>query len=106
MVIKGYAAGSFTPLAGTAGARSRSAAETERRDRVDERLPDERPDPEELPPTFPVMTASAVIGIGRNQTYRMIKDGTYPVRILPINGRYKVSRYDLLAYLGAARVAS
>ena len=36
----------------------------------------EQPDPLKLPPTFPVLTASAVISIGRNQTYRMVKDGT------------------------------
>jgi hypothetical protein len=62
-------------------------------------------DPEELPPTFPVQTASRVLGIGRNQTYALVKARKYPVRVLEINGRYKVSRYDLLRYLGVSQPA-
>lgn len=57
-------------------------------------------DPEKLEPLGPVLTASQVMGIGRNQTYRMIKDGTYPVPVHMINGRFKVSKYDVLRYLG------
>jgi hypothetical protein len=58
-------------------------------------------DPEALPPVFPVLTASKVLGIGKNQTYELIRAGRYPVRVMEISGRYRVSRYDLLAYLGA-----
>ena len=58
-------------------------------------------DPETLPPTFPVQTASKILGIGRNRTYALITAGEYPVRVLPIGGRYRVSKFDLLAYLGA-----
>jgi hypothetical protein len=61
----------------------------------------ERPDPMELPPIFPVMTCSRVLGMGKDQTYRRIKEGSYPVRLLEENGKYKVSKYDLLAYLHA-----
>jgi Ribbon-helix-helix protein, copG family len=60
-------------------------------------------DPEALPAVFPVQTASRVLGIGRNQTYELVKAGRYPVRVLEIGGRFKVSRYDLLAYLGAGQ---
>ena len=56
-------------------------------------------DPEKLPPTFPVQTASRVLGIGKNKTYRLISAGQYPVRVLDVGGRFRVSRYDLLAYL-------
>jgi hypothetical protein len=63
-------------------------------------------DPEALPPVFPVQTASRVLGIGKNQTYVQIGNGTYPVRLLKISGRYRVSRYDLLHYLGASQPAS
>ena len=62
-------------------------------------------DPENLPPVFPVQTASRVLGIGRNQTYDLIKARKYPVRVLEIGGRFKVSRYDLLSYLGAGQAA-
>ena len=58
-------------------------------------------DPEKLPPTFPVLVASKVISIGKNQTYRMLKDGTYPLPVKENNGRFTVSRYDLLRYLHA-----
>jgi hypothetical protein len=64
------------------------------------------PDPEKLPATFPLTIANKVLGVGRNQGYAMVRAGTYPVRVLEINGRYKVSRYDLLAYLGASRGAA
>lgn len=57
-------------------------------------------DPEMLPPTIPVQTASKIIGIGRNRTYALIKAGRYPVRILEGSRPFRVSRYDLLAYLG------
>ena len=58
-------------------------------------------DPEALPPTFPVQVASKILGIGRNRTYGLIKDGTYPVRVRESGGRYRVSKYDLLRHLGA-----
>jgi hypothetical protein len=60
-------------------------------------------DPYKLPPMFPVMVSSRVIGIGRNKTYELIKAGQYPVRVLEVGNRFKVSRYDLLEYLGADR---
>ena len=62
-------------------------------------------DAADLPPTFPIQTASKILGIGRNRTYELVKDGRYPVRVLDIGGRMRVSRWDLLAYLGAARPA-
>lgn len=58
-------------------------------------------DPEHLPAVFPVQTASRVLGIGKNTTYELIKRGEYPVRVLEICGKLKVTRYDLLRYLGA-----
>lgn len=58
-------------------------------------------DPESLPAVFPVQTASRVLGIGRNQTYELIRAGRYPVRVLELCGHYRVSKYDLLAFLGA-----
>jgi hypothetical protein len=58
------------------------------------------PDLEALPPVFSVLVASKVLGIGKNQTYDLIRQEMYPVRILKINGRFRVSKYDLLAYLG------
>jgi hypothetical protein len=64
------------------------------------------PDPEQLPATFPVQVASRVLGISRNRTYDLIHAGRYPVRVIETDGGrfrvlYRVSKYDLLAYLGA-----
>ncbi len=63
------------------------------------------PDPADLPAVIPVQTASRILGIGRNGTYQLIKAGRYPVRVLEIGGRFKVSRYDLLSYLHAGQAA-
>ena len=55
-----------------------------------------------LPITFGLETAARAIGIGRDTAYRLAKAGEFPVRILPgHSGRYRVSKADLLAYLGA-----
>ena len=61
--------------------------------------------PETLPPVFPVLVASWVIGIGKNKTYEMIADGEYPIRVIELGGRFRATRYDLLDYLGASRQA-
>jgi len=58
-------------------------------------------DPETLPAVFPVAVASKVLGIGKNKQYELIKHSKYPVRVLEIGGRFKVSKYDLLEYLHA-----
>lgn len=59
------------------------------------------PDPYELEPLSPVLVVSKILRIGKDRTYEMIKDGTYPVPVRNINGRFKVSKYDLLDYLNA-----
>jgi hypothetical protein len=64
------------------------------------------PDPEDLPPVFSVLVASKVLGIGKNQTYDLIRQERYPIRVLEINGRFRVSKYDLLAYLRVPGYAS
>jgi len=63
-------------------------------------------DPESLPPVFPVQVASQILGIGRNGTYELIRRGKYPVRVLEVGGRFKVSKYDLLNFLGAGQSGS
>jgi hypothetical protein len=48
-----------------------------------------------------IIAASKILGIGKNQAYAMVKQGLYPVRVLNISGRFKISKFDLLAYLDA-----
>ena len=58
-------------------------------------------DLEDLPPTVPLQVASRILGIGRDHAYELVRSGMYPVRVLESNGRFKVSKFDLLTYLGA-----
>jgi hypothetical protein len=55
---------------------------------------------EGLPAVISVIRASKILGIGKNQAYELIKQGRYPIRVLNISGRYRVSKFDLLAFLG------
>lgn len=60
--------------------------------------------PHELPITMPaVPDASSILGIGRSTAYSMLQDGTFPVRVLKVGKRYRVSRADLLEFLGETR---
>lgn len=56
---------------------------------------------EDLPPTVPLQVASRILGIGRDHAYALARSGAYPVRVMESSGRFKVSKFDLLAYLGA-----
>ncbi|MFJ9816140.1 integrase [Streptomyces sp. NPDC101151] len=53
-----------------------------------------------LPVTVDLEVANRALGIGRTTGYSLAKGGQYPVRLLPGNRGYRVSRYDLLRYLG------
>lgn len=56
---------------------------------------------QDLPITMPaVPDASSILGIGRSTAYSMLKEGTFPVRVLKVGNRYRVSRADLLSFLG------
>ncbi|WHM37560.1 integrase [Streptomyces sp. BPTC-684] len=54
----------------------------------------------DLPVSFPLETANRALAIGRTNGYFMAKTGTYPVRVLQHGRAYRVTRYDLLRYLG------
>ena len=53
-----------------------------------------------LPVVFGFETACRALTVGRNQGYRLQKQGRFPVRVINICGRLKVTKHDLLAYLG------
>jgi hypothetical protein len=46
------------------------------------------------------------IGIGKNYGYELVRSGDYPVRVIDSHGRFKVSKFDLLRYLGAGTLES
>ena len=60
----------------------------------------------ELPLTTDAVTAGQILGFGRSATYKLIADGKFPVRVLSIGRKKRVSRADLLAYLGETPIAS
>ena len=53
-----------------------------------------------LPVSFDLMVAARAFGIGRTLAYDMAKRGRFPVRVLRVGNRYRVTRADLLRALG------
>ena len=53
-----------------------------------------------LPTAFPLDIANRALGMGRTTGYALAKRGVYPVRVLRLGRQYRVTRYDLLWYLG------
>jgi transcriptional regulator with XRE-family HTH domain len=53
------------------------------------------------PPTVDLTTAAQALGIGRTKAYEMARLGTFPIRLLRMGKRHRVSTADVLAYLGA-----
>lgn len=50
--------------------------------------------------TISVPEAGAVLGLGRGTAYELARQGEFPVRVLKIGSRYRISRADLNRYLG------
>lgn len=62
-----------------------------------------------LPPTVPLWprpttpdepAVAPILGIGRSKAYALAAAGEFPVRVLRIGSSYRVTRADLLRYLG------
>jgi excisionase family DNA binding protein len=51
--------------------------------------------------TTDVVTAAAILGIGRTKAYELARNGEFPVTIMRIGRRYLVPTKGLLAVLGA-----
>lgn len=52
------------------------------------------------PATVDLVTAARPLGIGRTKAHEMARRGTFPVRLLRLGNRYRVSTAVLLAFLG------
>jgi excisionase family DNA binding protein len=52
------------------------------------------------PPSVDLLTAAAVLGLGRTKAYEMARRGEFPVRVLRIGGSYRVPTAALLELLG------
>lgn len=57
---------------------------------------------ENLPLTLGLRETGKILGIGTSTAYRLAAEGDFPVRLLKLGRQYRVSRADLLAYLGEA----
>lgn len=55
--------------------------------------------------TLSVPEAGAELGLGRGTSYELARQGEFPVRVLKIGSRYRVSRADLDRYLGVTKDA-
>ncbi|HEX6579231.1 MAG TPA: hypothetical protein VF082_12775 [Jiangellaceae bacterium] len=55
---------------------------------------------EALPISFDLGTACRAIDIGRTAGYALAKRGEFPVRVLRVGKQYRVTKPDLLRYLG------
>lgn len=54
----------------------------------------------DLPVSFPLDTANRALALRRSTGYALARRGEYPVRVLRVGNTYRVSRSDLLRYLG------
>jgi excisionase family DNA binding protein len=50
------------------------------------------------------ITAAAQLGMGKTAAYAALREGTFPLRVLKIGCRYRVSRSELEAFLAGDRV--
>jgi hypothetical protein len=55
-----------------------------------------------LPVSFPLDTSNRALHLGRTTGYDLAKRGEYPVRVLRLGNAYRVTRADLLRYLGVS----
>jgi len=60
----------------------------------------------ELPSTVDLATAARAFGIGRTLAYDLAKRGEFPVRVLRLGNRYRVTRADLLRVLGESEASA
>ncbi|MFI1563909.1 helix-turn-helix domain-containing protein [Streptomyces sp. NPDC020490] len=55
-----------------------------------------------LPVTVDVETAGRAFGVGRTVAYRMVRDGEFPVPVIRVGNKYRVSAAELWRVLGVA----
>jgi hypothetical protein len=53
-----------------------------------------------LPVSFDLNQSNRALGLGRTYGYDLAKRGDYPIRVLRIGNKYRVTRADLFRYLG------
>ena len=61
--------------------------------------------PSERPAVLTVAEAADALGMHKQTAYRLIRNNTFPVRVITIGGRLKVLRSDLDRFLTGEHVA-
>lgn len=59
-------------------------------------------DPRELPYTVDIPTAGHYLGIGRDVSYRLAREGRFPLPVLRVGRRLRITRASLLTALDVA----
>ncbi len=59
-----------------------------------------------LPVAFDLVTAGRAINIGRTTAYDLAKRGDFPVRVVKVGDRYRVTKADLFEYRGVGKVSA
>jgi hypothetical protein len=54
----------------------------------------------DLPVVVDLRTAAQALCIGRSVAYEMARAGEFPVKVHRFRGQYRITRADLLSYLG------
>ena len=57
------------------------------------------------PPSVDLMTAAAVLGLGRTKAYDLAKRGEFPVPVIRIGDSYRIPTAALLTLLGISETA-
>ncbi len=53
-----------------------------------------------LPVSVDLVTAARALGMGRTTAYELARRNEFPVRVLRVGNRYRVTRADLMRELG------
>jgi len=59
-----------------------------------------------LPAMVTIQQAFAALAVGKTLGYQLIKDGQFPVEVIPFGRVFRVRKADLLAFLGLAETAA
>lgn len=53
-----------------------------------------------LPPTLDVVTAGALLGVGRTVAYRLVRQGRWPTHVVRVGRKIVIPTFPLLEFLG------
>jgi hypothetical protein len=60
----------------------------------------QQPRQRQLPPTLDVVTAGAILGVGRTVAYRLVRHGQWPTHVVRVGRKIVIPTLPLLEFLG------